>query len=429
MSRLEEELAVLDGAAPVPLRTEPATDGFTRRQWDLIRDMKARGVPPPDPTNAKADDPAAAAMGAKLFADASFSPSGAVSCFTCHPSDKGFNDGHDVSRGVTNGDRNAPAIQLASQSRWMFWDGRADSLWAQAAGPFENKVEYDSTRLFVVHGVYERYRAEYEAVFGPLPPLNDPSRFPPIGKPGDATWSLMTKEDQAVVTRVYVNVAKAIAAFERTLRPAPSALDRYAGGDPNALTSDQKSGLAAFFDSGCVQCHYGPRLTDDAFHNMRFPTGRRDGAADTGRLSGVALLESGELGGRIARVGGVSCRRAVQRRAAAQAVVHRRQLGRGGVQDPNAAWRRVLRPLRARRYVHGESKTPFRRSRPVAWRSMTTAPSASGIPSHRHSCRAHPGARSLPACTGRSTLKAHAAPDSRATPTLKRRPFLRESIR
>lgn len=294
-SRLEQELAALDGAAAVPLRTEPTTDGLTRRQWDLIREMKAQAAPPPDPTNAKADDPAAAAMGARLYADTSFSPSGTVSCFTCHPSDKGFNDGHDVSRGVANGDRNAPAIQLSSQSRWMFWDGRADTPWAQAAGPFENKVEYDSTRLFVVHGVYERYRSEYEAIFGALPPLNDPSRFPPIGKPGDATWSLMTAEDQTAVTRVYVNVAKSIAAYERTLRPAPSALDRYVDGDTNALSPDQKAGLLAFFDSGCAQCHYGPRLTDDAFHNMRFPTGRRDGAADTGRLAGVALLESGEF--------------------------------------------------------------------------------------------------------------------------------------
>jgi len=125
----------------------------------------------------------------------------------------------------------------------------------------------------------------------------DTTRFPANGKPGDPTWSAMTASDQAAATRVFVNVAKAIAAFERTLRARPNALDRYIDGESLALTPEEKMGLRTFFSAGCVQCHYGPRLTDDAFHNVRFPTGRGDAKPDEGRALGIASLLASEFRG------------------------------------------------------------------------------------------------------------------------------------
>jgi cytochrome c peroxidase len=297
-AELKRALNRLNKTALAPGPSTDGPDGLHRNQWDLVREMALPGAPPPDPTNAKADDPAAAALGRALYNDASLSPSGTVSCATCHDPAKGFADGRAQSVGVATGDRNAPSVLFASHARWQFWDGRADSLWAQALGPFENPKEFDSSRLFVAHAIFDRYRAQYEAIFGALPPLSDGARFPASGKPGSIEWMNMTAADQQAVNRVYANVGKAIAAFERTLRARPNALDRYIAGDATALTEEQKESLRAFFEGGCAQCHYGPRLTDDAFHAIRFPTGRPDGVGDPGREEGIAKLRASEFLGR-----------------------------------------------------------------------------------------------------------------------------------
>ncbi len=293
-TRLASELAQLDKAerlAPIEPRVE---DGlFTEEQWDMIRAMKLVAEPPPDPTNAYGDLPAAAALGKKLFSDTALSPAGTVSCATCHLEAQGFADGVATSTGIAKVDRNAPSIALAAHARWQFWDGRADTLWAQALGPFEDGKEMGSSRLFVAKQIASRYAAEYDAVFSATP-RPDLSAAPAGGKPGDAAYDALPTETKDAVTRVFVNVGKAIAAFERSLRVRPNALDRYAGGDLTALTPDQKKGLSVFFRVGCAQCHFGPRLTNDAFHALRFETGRQDRLADDGRsavLAGLATRE------------------------------------------------------------------------------------------------------------------------------------------
>lgn len=295
-------LVELDALDKKPRRDDlpsaKTVDGLTDYELDLIRDMKTPGAPPPDATNEFADVAPAAALGKKLFSDVALSPSGTVSCATCHDPAKVFGDGLAQAVGVSKGDRNAPAIALSAHARWQFWDGRADTLWMQALGPFENGKEFASSRLFVAHQIADRYAAEYAAIFGtkyPLPALSDAQRFPSAGKPGDATWQGMSPADQDAVNRVYVNAGKAIAAFERTLRVKPNALDRYGAGDLTALTAAEKKGLEAFFKTGCAQCHWGPRLTDDAFHVIRFPTGRQDGASDRGRADGIADLLGSEF--------------------------------------------------------------------------------------------------------------------------------------
>jgi cytochrome c peroxidase len=289
--RIHQAFATLDGT-PQPVATVPAKlDGvFFQNEWDLLHDMTLPGAPPPDTTNAKSDDPAAAALGKRLFSDASLSPSGTVSCATCHVPTKLFQDGLPVSEGLDHTDRNAPSLATASHQRWQFWDGRADTLWMQALGPIENKKEFGSSRLFVAHRMFDAYAADYQAIWGTLPPLGDTARFPAAGQPGDRPYDLMAAPDKTLVTRVFVNVAKTIAAYERTLRIQPNRFDAYVGGNAAALTGPEKNGLSVFFALGCAQCHWGPRLTDDAFHATRFPTGRQDGFADVGRQEGQALL-------------------------------------------------------------------------------------------------------------------------------------------
>lgn len=88
---------------------------------------------------------------------------------------------------------------------------------------------------------------------------------------------------------MFVNIGKSVAAYERALRVAPNALDRYAGGETGALSDLEKDGLRAFFETGCAQCHWGGRLTDDAFHPLRFPSGHQDFTPDDGRIAGVFI--------------------------------------------------------------------------------------------------------------------------------------------
>lgn len=288
-NKLLLEFADLD-QAPFPKLSVPKLyDGFTEDQRDLIAGMALSGAPPAEPSNAFGDSADAAALGKKLFSDLGLSPSGTVSCATCHDPTKHLSDGVPQAIGVAHGDRNSPMIALASFARWQFWDGRADALWTQAVQPFENAREIASNRLFIAHQL-SRY-PEYATIFGALP---DFSALPANGKPGDAAWDGMSAADKDAVTRAFVNVGKSIAAFERTLRVSPAPIDRYAGGDLSALSDTQKKALSSYFTSGCAQCHFGPRLTNDSFHVLRFPTGRVDGAADRGRadvLLGLATAE------------------------------------------------------------------------------------------------------------------------------------------
>jgi cytochrome c peroxidase len=64
-------------------------------------------------------------------------------------------------------------------------------------------------------------------------------------------------------------ISKALAAFERTLVTEPSAYDRYARGDRDALSPAAERGRELFFgDAGCVRCHSGPHLTDGKFYRL-----------------------------------------------------------------------------------------------------------------------------------------------------------------
>lgn len=273
-----------------------ANSRFTPAQRLLISGMQL-GDPPPDRGNRLADDARAAALGERLFFETRLAPR-ARACASCHSAELLFTNGKDIaSEGVGQGSRNVPTILWTSHAPALLWDGRADAPWGQAVMPLEDADEMGSSRLFVAHAIARHYRAEYEAIFGALPALDEASRFPSSGKPGDASWAAMAETDRHEVSRVLANVGKAIAAFERRLTReiAPSRFDRFAAGETTALTEAEQDGLAAFFAAGCAQCHYGPRLSNEAFHNLRFPTGRPDRRADRGRIDAPAMLRSHEF--------------------------------------------------------------------------------------------------------------------------------------
>jgi cytochrome c peroxidase len=272
--------------------------------------------PPPDVTNKHADDPAAAALGQRLFFDPSFSgplldadnngkpPSlgvqgqtGAVACASCHVGTGGFSDTRgshlEISLGAGWGRRRAPSLLDVGQAKLLMWDGRRDALYNQPFGPLESVVEMNSSRLYMAEQIFRAYKPDYEAIFGPLPPLDDATRFPALaatltgcqprlpgatpptcdgpfhGAPGDhAEFDGLAPEDQTAVTRVVVNAGKAIAAFERRLTCGQSPFDAWMNGGAPISPAAQR-GAGVFVGAGrCVSCHAGPFLSDHKFHDV-----------------------------------------------------------------------------------------------------------------------------------------------------------------
>ncbi len=256
------------------------------------------GPPPPDPSNRMADNPQAARLGQALFLDRRLSANGRVACASCHEPGHAFTDARRVGLGISTGARRTMPIEPAVYSAWQFWDGRADSLWAQALGPVENPVEHGFTRTEVVRLLSARYRDRYEALFEPLPDLSDLSRFPVRASPlGDAaaraSWATMASADQVTIDRAFANFGKAIAAYERTLRVRGGRFDDYlaglfgAPGRHAAFSPDEFAGLKLFLGKGrCLQCHSGPLFTNGGFANTGVP-GARGRAGDVGRETGV----------------------------------------------------------------------------------------------------------------------------------------------
>lgn len=258
----------------------------------------------PDPTNRYADDPGALALGHQLFFDTRLSSNGQVSCATCHLPERQFQDDLPLGQGVGVTTRRTMPIAGTAYSSWMFWDGRKDSQWSQALGPLESPVEHGGDRAQYAHLVAEHYAGEYERVFGPLPDL---SRVPPHAGPVEepsarAAWEALSETDRDAVTRIFVNVGKAIAAYERRLQPGETRFDRYAeelvttGRAPKGvLTEDEVAGLRLFMGkANCTQCHNGPLFTDDFFHNTGVPAAP-DLPEDHGRASGARQVLEDEF--------------------------------------------------------------------------------------------------------------------------------------
>ncbi|HEU4428401.1 MAG TPA: cytochrome c peroxidase [Myxococcota bacterium] len=278
-------LALASGCAAA---APAAAERWSERELRVLASLRRRDAVPPSPSNRVADDPRAASLGRRLFFDSGFAPNGDVACASCHRPERHFTDGKARSV-VEPAGRNAPTIVGAASGRWFYWDGRRDSLWAQALVPFEAPSEIGGSRLGIVRRVAtdERYRASYEALFGPLPDLASPAGGAPLpehaGPLGAAAvrkaWERIPRPKRDGVDRAFSNLGKAIEAYERTLQPGDSRFDRYvdaarAGRSREAaslLSAREIAGLRLFIDPArtqCLQCHNGPSFTNGGFHNL-----------------------------------------------------------------------------------------------------------------------------------------------------------------
>jgi cytochrome c peroxidase len=277
---------------------------WTAAEIDDLRSLSLAALDPvpPDPTNRVADDPRAAALGERLFFDTRLSLDGKVSCGTCHQPQRGFQDGTPLAAGVGTTTRRTMPIAATSRSPFLFWDGRKDSQWAQALGPLESAVEHGGTRAQYAHVIAKHYAREYEAIFGALPDLTRvPVAAGPVENRDAATaWTALTESQREDVTRVFVNIGKAVAAYERRIEYGASRFDQFVEalgerGARNILSNDELAGLRLFAGkANCTQCHNGPLLTNNEFHNTGVPI-RTGLAADDGRFSGARAVLNDEF--------------------------------------------------------------------------------------------------------------------------------------
>ncbi len=181
-------------------------------------------------------------LGRKLYFDPRLSKSGEISCNSCHNLASYGVDNLPVSLGHKwqVGTRNSPSTLNAALHTVQFWDGREPDVEAQAKGPVLNPIEMGSPHeKFVVDRLLSipDYVDEFSTVF---------------------------KKENAVT---YDNMAKAIAAFERTLITT-SRFDKYLDGDAQALSKEEKIGLETFKRVGCTTCHAGPLLGGNMYQKF-----------------------------------------------------------------------------------------------------------------------------------------------------------------
>lgn len=191
------------------------------------------------------DTPALIELGRQLYFEKKLSMNNSQSCNTCHVVDQGGGgvDNEPTSEGAfkKRGDRNSPTTLNAGFHFVQFWDGRASNLVEQAKGPVLNPVEMAMPNEVEV---VKRLSADkaYPALFA--------KAFP------DASEKI-----------TYENMAKAIAAFERTLITRDR-FDDFQKGDDGALTAKELEGLNLFLTAGCTTCHFSPVLGGTTYQKV-----------------------------------------------------------------------------------------------------------------------------------------------------------------
>lgn len=191
-------------------------------------------------------------LGKTLYFDPRLSKDGTVSCNSCHNVMAGGEDNRSFSAGVGAqlGGRSAPTVWNAAFLSVQFWDGRAATLEEQAKGPLINPVEMampDHKTVMERVAKIPAYKKMFDKAFGAGDNLN------------------------------IDNLAKAIAAYERTLVTRNSRFDKYTSGNKKALTEAEIKGYELMKTTGCFACHSGPnfagpKLPVGVGFYMKFPT-------------------------------------------------------------------------------------------------------------------------------------------------------------
>ncbi|MEM7680429.1 MAG: cytochrome c peroxidase [Planctomycetota bacterium] len=192
-------------------------------------------------------------LGKMLFFDPRLSTSNQIACASCHDPDLGWADGRTTSFGHQRKQlgRNAPTSLYAGHWDRLFWDGRAESPEDLVVAVITNRDELRSTA------------EEIEAKFNAIPEYRE-----------------YFSEAYGVDTITLDDLAKAVALFMRSTSEGRSRFDSFLRGRHNALSDAELRGLHLYRTKAlCMNCHSGPLLSDNAFHNTGltlFGTPRED---------------------------------------------------------------------------------------------------------------------------------------------------------
>lgn len=237
----------LGGAGPASGQDATGKGAATGAAQSALKASFKRPTYVPHPPN-NAPTPAKIALGKRIFEDPQLSSNGRVSCASCHDARLSFSDGEALGKGVSGKrlGRHSPTLWNVAFSPLLFWDGRAASLEDQAKFPVAHPDEMGASLEIGAERVGAD--ASYRAMFA--------QAFPDAS--GAITAELM---------------ARALAAYERTLISPPTRFDRWIEGEDGALTAGEQRGFAVFTGRAkCSVCHSGFALTDHSFYDIGLPS-------------------------------------------------------------------------------------------------------------------------------------------------------------
>jgi cytochrome c peroxidase len=187
-------------------------------------------------------------LGKLLFFDPILSGDSTISCASCHKPEFAFADTVALSKGI-NGhltERNTPSAMNVTGRTKLFWDGRAATLEEQALAPIVHPNEMGLTLTEATKRLNQNefYRKSFKKIF---------------------------KSEASIV-----NLAKALAAFERSLETQNSPFDKFIqNNDKNAISESAQRGRMIFIEKArCFECHFGPDFTGDDFSNIGLYNGK-----------------------------------------------------------------------------------------------------------------------------------------------------------
>lgn len=310
---------------------------WTPQQIAVLSSLRLpkEGINFSDSSNKWLKDPQAIELGRRIFFDQRFSRNQKVACSTCHQPDRFFSDGRQFSRGVDGLTKlHTPSLIGVAMFRWQFWDGRADSLWAQALEPLEQSNEHGLDRMTIIRRFIGQYGVEYEGIFGEKVLIQDFAHLPAQASPKSSNpaivqaWDSLSSAEKAKVNRIFANVGKSLAAFQATLMPEGSRFDHFvqqleakqrelervasdtadhqrssihlSGNEGAWLTDSEQAGLKIFIDDSkgrCTRCHNGPMLSNGSFQATSVPPVEKGGhLAATPALQLTPVLNEPKVG-------------------------------------------------------------------------------------------------------------------------------------
>lgn len=207
-------------------------------------------------------------LGRQLYFDPRLSVDSTVSCASCHDPSMGYSANTKTGVGIRDqeGGRNSPVSFNRILSGPQFWDGRVDSLEAQAVGPIANPIEMGFTHEGVVKRLGEMpvYARQFAAIFGELT----------IDRVGEAIASF----ERALVTAPapfdyyeqllpFSKIDEADIADDEELAAKYAAAKVAAEAHPMSVSANRGRDLF-FGKANCTACHVGANLADEKYHNL-----------------------------------------------------------------------------------------------------------------------------------------------------------------